>query len=104
MLSCLAATAVFIYFVMGAGSVNGLYKDYFDWPMCFCLASIVSATDPVAVVAALHELGAPEKLASIIDGESLLNDGSAMVMFTVFLNGLQGAEFVLLEAVALFIQ
>ena len=38
-----------IHTVMGAGSVNGLYKDYFDWPMCFCLASIVSATDPVAV-------------------------------------------------------
>jgi len=75
-----------------------------EWPTAFCLASIVSATDPVAVVAALHELGAPEKLASIIDGESLLNDGSAMVMFTIFLDVLGGEEFDLGNAILLFIQ
>ena len=56
------------------------------------LGAIVSATDPVAVVAALHELGAPAKLASIIDGESLLNDGSAMVMFLIFLHLSSGEE------------
>eukprot|EP00820_Chromera_velia_P021804 Cvel_30309.t2-p1 / transcript=Cvel_30309.t2 / gene=Cvel_30309 / organism=Chromera_velia_CCMP2878 / gene_product=hypothetical protein / transcript_product=hypothetical protein / location=Cvel_scaffold4301:151-9257(-) / protein_length=1335 / sequence_SO=supercontig / SO=protein_coding / is_pseudo=false len=47
------------------------------------LASILSATDPVAVVAALHTLHAPAKLASLIEGESLLNDGSAAIFFFV---------------------
>ena len=39
---------------------------------------------PVAVVALLKELGAPEELATTIEGESLLNDGSAFVLFVVF--------------------
>lgn len=47
--------------------------------------SIVSATDPVAVVALLKELGASKKLSTLIEGESLLNDGTATVLFTVVL-------------------
>lgn len=39
----------------------------------FMLGAIVSATDPVAVVAALQSLGAPPKLSHLIEGESLLN-------------------------------
>eukprot|EP01084_Bolivina_argentea_P004719 8945_1 len=39
-------------------------------------AAIVSATDPVAVVALLRDLGASTRLATLIEGESLLNDGS----------------------------
>ncbi len=42
--------------------------------------AILSATDPVAVVALLQEQGAPEKLSITIDGEALLNDGTALVM------------------------
>lgn len=41
--------------------------------------------DPVAVGAVLKELGAPESLATVIEGESLLNDGTAFVLFSVFL-------------------
>ena len=40
---------------------------------------MLSATDPVAVVALLKELGASVKLATVIEGESLLNDGTAYV-------------------------
>jgi NhaP-type Na+/H+ or K+/H+ antiporter len=49
----------------------------------FMLGSILSATDPVAVVAILKELGASQKLGTIIEGESLMNDGTAMVAFEV---------------------
>ena len=47
------------------------------------LGSILAATDPVSVVAALHELNAPPELTTIIDGESLLNDGTAMVLYII---------------------
>jgi len=60
--------------------------DAVSWEAALLLSSILSATDPVAVVASLHELGAPKKLASLIEGESLLNDGSAVVFFLVFLD------------------
>lgn len=39
------------------------------------LGGLLSATDPVAVVALLKELGASKKLNTIIEGESLMNDG-----------------------------
>ncbi|CAK0825368.1 unnamed protein product [Prorocentrum cordatum] len=54
------------------------------WPEANLLASILSATDPVAVVASLTSLGAPPKLSTLVEGESLLNDGSAVVLFKVF--------------------
>ena len=48
--------------------------------------SIMSATDPVAVVALLQALGASPILTMQITGESLLNDGTAVVVFNLFFN------------------
>ena len=53
------------------------------WDLCLLLGTITSATDPVAVVAMLRELGAKVSLSTTIEGESLLNDGSAVVLFVV---------------------
>ena len=50
--------------------------------VCWLIGIIASATDPVAVVALLKELGAAKTLGTLIEGESLLNDGSAVVLFT----------------------
>ena len=52
-----------------------------NWSLAFCFGSVISATDPVAVVALLKELGASKKLGTLIEGESLLNDGTAIVFF-----------------------
>ena len=46
---------------------------------------MLSATDPVAVVALLKEVGASKRLGTVIEGESLFNDGSAFVLFLMFL-------------------
>lgn len=54
------------------------------WDVAFLLGSILSATDPVAVMCALHELQAPDKLSHLVSGESLVNDGSAVVIFHLF--------------------
>ena len=48
-------------------------------------SSIISATDPVAVVALLKELGTPTKFNILLEGESLMNDGTAMVFYLVFI-------------------
>jgi NhaP-type Na+/H+ or K+/H+ antiporter len=45
--------------------------------------SILSCTDTVAVLALLKEVGAPKKFNSLIEGESLLNDGACMVLFYI---------------------
>jgi len=54
--------------------------------------AVVSATDPVAVVALLKELGASKKLGTLIEGESLLNDGTAIVAFVLLFGVVTGAE------------
>ena len=51
--------------------------------VCLLLGAIVSATDPVAVVAIFKTLGAPKRLAILVEGESLFNDATAIVMFTI---------------------
>ncbi len=54
-----------------------------DLTVCLLLGAIVSATDPVAVVAIFKDLGAPKRLAILVEGESLFNDATAIVLFTI---------------------
>ena len=45
--------------------------------------SLISATDPVAVIALFKELGVPKRLTMVVEGESMLNDATAIVLFDV---------------------
>ena len=58
---------------------------------CLLLGAIVSATDPVAVVAIFEDIGAPKRLATLVEGESLFNDATAIVLFTLLAAILTGA-------------
>lgn len=51
--------------------------------VCLLLGAILSATDPVAVVAIFKDLGAPKRLAILVEGESLFNDATAIVLFNI---------------------
>lgn len=62
------------------------------WQIALMFGAVISATDPVAVVAILKELGASKRLSTLIDGESILNDGTAIVLFMVFYLPLSGAD------------
>ena len=59
-----------------------IFKEYnWGWGGCLLFGVILSATDPVAVVALLKELGCDVNIGTLIEGESLLNDGTAIVFF-----------------------
>ncbi|CAL9156132.1 sodium/hydrogen exchanger 8-like [Musa acuminata AAA Group] len=64
-----------------------------DWKTSLLLGGLLSATDPVAVVALLKELGASKKMNTIIEGESLMNDGTAIVVFQLFYQMVLGRSF-----------
>src|SRR6218665_3899400 len=50
-------------------------------------ASVIVSTDPIAVVGLFKALGVPKRLAVLVEGESLLNDGTAVVLFTLIVGG-----------------
>ncbi len=53
--------------------------------LALLFGALISATDPVAVIALFKELGAPERLTILVEGESLLNDATAIVVFNIIL-------------------
>ena len=54
-------------------------------PIALVFGALISATDPVAVVSLFRALGVPKRLAVLVEGESLLNDGTAIVVFNLVL-------------------
>ncbi len=54
--------------------------------------SLISATDPVAVIALFKELGAPKQLTVLVEGESLFNDATAIVTFNIILTAIAAGQ------------
>ena len=61
------------------------YVGTFGWSAALVLGAILSATDPIAVVAVFRRLEVPKELATIVESESLLNDAVAVVLYRAIL-------------------
>jgi Na+/H+ antiporter len=68
------------------------------WAAAFVLGAILAPTDPVAAEAIFRRLGVPERVGTVVSGESLINDGTALVAFRVALAALGGGAFSIWEA------
>lgn len=62
-----------------------LFFRTWSWYTALLLGSLLSATDPVAVVALLKELGVDKCMTAMVDGESVMNDGTAIILFNLLL-------------------
>ena len=73
-----AITGLLIFLLIGNNT-------YFPLTSALLAGVILSATDPVAVIAIFKRLGAPPKLTTLLEGESLFNDATAIVLFTIII-------------------
>jgi NhaP-type Na+/H+ or K+/H+ antiporter len=84
--------------------ILGYTGEEFPFSAALLFGSIISATDPVAVVCLLKELGASKRLSTMIEGESLLNDGTAMVVFLVVLDIVEGKSTLFTDILLKFVR
>jgi CPA1 family monovalent cation:H+ antiporter len=84
--TCLVAVVVH-------AAVDGL-----PWAAAFALGAIVSPTDPLAATAILRRQNVPRRLTSTLEGESLVNDGTALVAYRTAVAAATGGTFDLLDA------
>lgn len=79
--------AVFVTAFLLQGSFS-LFESSTGMPLLAFLlfGAVISSTDPISVLAIFKQLGVPKRLASIIEGESLLNDGVSVVVYGIILS------------------
>ena len=65
---------------------------------------IISATDPVAVVAIFRELGVPDRLLTIVEGESMVNDGVAIVLSQILVGAATGVALSVSDGIIEFVK
>ncbi|HVC51746.1 MAG TPA: cation:proton antiporter [Stellaceae bacterium] len=82
--------AIVAVFAAAAAIGFGLAAAGVPLTVALLLGSIVATTDPAAVVAILREVGAPLRLSRLLEGEALLNDAAAIVLFSVLVAMLSG--------------
>jgi CPA1 family monovalent cation:H+ antiporter len=79
----LLAVGLVVVTTVGVAVVAHAFVDGLSWPSAFVLGAIVSPTDPLAATSIARRLGVPRKLVTIVEGESLVNDGTGLVLYRV---------------------
>ena len=90
--------------LIGTFLVGALIRPFVDvpWPAALAFGALISATDPVAVISLFRSLGVSKRLTTLVEGESLFNDGAAIVIFGLAAAG--GAGFSVTGAVVEFLK
>ncbi|AEC21300.1 sodium/hydrogen exchanger family protein [Pusillimonas sp. T7-7] len=85
MMAIVAVVVCTIAVGFSISSVSG-----YSLAVCLMLGAIVATTDPVAVVGVFREVGAPKRLTTLVEGESLFNDAASIALYSVLLTVLAG--------------
>lgn len=96
-ISTLAISLVFLT-VTGIAIMARYFIPGMTWPLGFVLGAILSATDAVAAISITKGLGLSHKTSTILEGESLINDASALVAYRFAVAAVTGTAFVFWEA------
>lgn len=88
----------------GIAVVSHYFIPGMSWPLSFVLGAILSATDAVAAISITKGLGLSHKTTTILEGESLVNDASALVAYRFAVAAVTGSTFVIWQASLEFIK
>jgi monovalent cation/hydrogen antiporter len=83
---------------VGVAVVAHEVVDGLPWSAAFVLGAVVSPTDPIAATSIASRLGAPRRVVTIVEGESLVNDATALVLYRVAVVAVTTGAFSLWEA------
>ncbi|HKP91182.1 MAG TPA: Na+/H+ antiporter [Thermoleophilaceae bacterium] len=72
------------------------------WEVAAVLGAILGPTDPIAATSIVRRIGAPERLVTILEGESLVNDGTAITIYAIAVHTVTHGDFSALDAVGSF--
>jgi Na+:H+ antiporter len=85
--------AILVTAAIATSVVRGLALDAgFTWTYGLIFAALVAATDPIAVIALFRTMSVPHRLSVLVEGESLLNDGTTIVFLTLILSFVSGEK------------
>jgi monovalent cation/hydrogen antiporter len=96
-ISALSVGLVLLTCVAVAVCVHAVVPDM-SWPAAFVLGAIVSPTDPVAVTAIAERIGIPRRVVTVTEGESLINDATALTAYRVAVAAVTAGTFSALDA------
>jgi monovalent cation/hydrogen antiporter len=99
----LLAIGLVLVTTVGVAVVAHAFIDGLTWPSAFVLGAIVSPTDPLAATTIARRLGVPRKLVTIVEGESLVNDGTGLVLYRVAIAAVLTGSFSEVRTGGLFV-
>ena len=99
----LLAFGLVIATTLGVAFISHTFVDGLTWQSAFVLGAIVSPTDPIAATAIAERLGVPRKLVAIVEGESLVNDGTGLVLYRVAVLAVVAGSFSFVHTSGLFV-
>ena len=89
----LLAVGCVFFTMLGIAALAMAFIPGFTWPVAFALGAIVSPPDAVAATAVTERLRIPKRIITILDGESLVNDASALVALRFAITAIGGLSF-----------
>ena len=92
------AVGLVIVTAAGVAVVAHAVIDGMSWGAAFTLGAIVSPTDPLAATAIARAQGAPRRVITVVEGESLINDGTALVIYRAAVAAVVAGSFSLADA------
>jgi CPA1 family monovalent cation:H+ antiporter len=97
------AIGILLATVVAVALVARALSDEFTWATAFVLGAIVSPPDAVAAIAVMRRLGVPSSLVSLLEGEGLVNDATAIVAYRTAMTAVVAGSFSLPEASLRFV-